>query len=537
MNQEWNAEDLGQEIGYAGTEHLLATAEKICAHEEHRIELVNQARGCALEKQYQDLMEVDKELRNRLRHAPPSGDLRSRRRGALFHWAVAGILAMAGFIFTVLTFDPYRFGWKSYVFCVGIAVVTPFLVEKVITLWDSAWLVKSLATIGCCAALVSLVLLAEIRGDLLTEEIKMASTEMTVDSAGPAHPEDFTFYDRTLALLRVAMGSLAVAMELGAGLALREARQLASDSAEDPESLREELTKVEQGMAGLIIEIVTLRNEPHVFAEKFWRNFYSVMLTHATQNAAKKLFLGTLLVLAFLPFNTRAQERPLSLVVAVDLTQSVAARDGNEESEFTKNLDAVKGLLANLPRGARVTVLGITDQSFSQPTILLSGHVPTDPGYFGEHLRHARYLLVHSWEARCSQLKPHFRETDIIGALLIAEQSFDPKDNGSDKVLVLLSDMRHHTADLNLESKLLAPEFSRMEAKSDLIPDLKNVKVYILGVDGAGKPITYWKSLRAFWLAYFQTTGATVMNYSVLREGPIFGETHALVSSGTQASR
>jgi hypothetical protein len=76
----------------------------------------------------------------------------------------------------------------------------------------SAWLVKSLATIGCCAALVSLVLLAEIRGDLLTEEIKVASTEMTVDSAGTAHPEDFTFYDRTLALLRVAMGSLAIAV-------------------------------------------------------------------------------------------------------------------------------------------------------------------------------------------------------------------------------------------------------------------------------------------------------------------------------------
>jgi hypothetical protein len=75
-----------------------------------------------------------------------------------------------------------------------------------------------------------------------------------------------------------------------------------------------------------------------------------------------------------------------------------------------------------------------------------------------------------------------------------------------------------------------------MEPKKDLIPELKNVRVYVLGVDGTGRSITYWKSLRAFWMGYFQATGATVMNYSVLREGPHFGDTHALASSRVQTN-
>jgi hypothetical protein len=65
----------------------------------------------------------------------------------------------------------------------------------------------------------------------------------------------------------------------------------------------------------------------------------------------------------------------------------------------------------------------------------------------------------------------------------------------------------------------------------DPIPDLKNVKVYVLGLDGAGRPITYWKNPRAFWIAYSQAAGAMVMNYSVLQEGPNFEVTRAFRSA------
>ena len=38
--------------------------------------------------------------------------------------------------------------------------------------------------------------------------------------------------------------------------------------------------------------------------------------------------------------------------------------------------------------------------------------------------------------------------------------------------------------------------------RNNLVPDLKGVDVYALGVDAAGKQVPYWQSLRAFWAEY-----------------------------------
>jgi hypothetical protein len=40
----------------------------------------------------------------------------------------------------------------------------------------------------------------------------------------------------------------------------------------------------------------------------------------------------------------------------------------------------------------------------------------------------------------------------------------------------------------------------------------------VLGVDGAGKDIVYWQSLRDFWTAYLPALGADLKRYSVLRD-------------------
>jgi hypothetical protein len=46
------------------------------------------------------------------------------------------------------------------------------------------------------------------------------------------------------------------------------------------------------------------------------------------------------------------------------------------------------------------------------------------------------------------------------------------------------------------------------------------VEVYALGVDGAGKDMRYWQTLRDFWAVYFKRTGAILKTYSVLRDPP-----------------
>ena len=83
--------------------------------------------------------------------------------------------------------------------------------------------------------------------------------------------------------------------------------------------------------------------------------------------------------------HVRAQDKS-EWVIALDLTQSEKVRGNDQETEFKKNVDAVTKTLSGLPCGAHVTVIGVTDRSLVQPSILLSSQLPADAGYFNERL-------------------------------------------------------------------------------------------------------------------------------------------------------
>jgi hypothetical protein len=405
----------------------------------------------------------------------------------------------------------------SYLYCLGVGVVTPFLVEKVLESWDAKLWMKWIATFACAAALVSLVLLAVIRGDLLAQEIKIM-TSVVEDGAPVATPEN-TFYDGALGFLRLAMLLLSLAMEMGAGIALHDARRLASDCPENWDDLQRELLGVQRRMTALVFEITALQNEAQVFSERFWRNFYEAMLTRTAKSAMTKLLVLTIAVLFSIP-RVWAQDGS-AWVIAVDLTQSVAVRNGDQETKFKKNIDAVTKTLGNLPSGAHVTVIGITDKSFIQPFILLSAQLPNDAGYFNERLTATRNQLLQAWRVRSQRLEPTFAYTDIMGMLLLASQIFDAVPEKNRRVLVIFSDMRHHTRNLDLESPSMVPDFDRMPPNTEaLAASLPGVEVYALGVDGAGQSIAYWQTLRQFWTRYFHSAGATLKSYSVLRDQP-----------------
>ena len=90
-------------------------------------------------------------------------------------------------------------------------------------------------------------------------------------------------------------------------------------------------------------------------------------------------------------------------------------------------------------------------------------------------------------------------------------------------MLVIFSDMRHHTKSLDLETPAAIPvrfALSKVET-SHLVVDLKGVDVDVLGVDGAGKQFAYWDTLRNFWSEYFKKTGANLREYSMLRDVPV----------------
>jgi hypothetical protein len=272
-------------------------------------------------------------------------------------------------------------------------------------------------------------------------------------------------------------------------------------------------------MIQLVYESAELSNEGPVYVARFWNNFYRAMLTHTMRKAITKLFL----VLLFLPAISRAQVpvvNHLNLVVEIDLSSSVAAKGHDDKTEFEKNLAAITRLLSQVPSNSRVTILGITENSFSQPYVLLSAKTMGDKGYFGEKLAGARQQIIRVWRDRSAHLQPNAPGTDILGSLVVAGQILQQAPHVERKVLVLFSDMREFTRHLNFETQLNI-QMDTALAKVDegrFLPNLKGVDVYVLGADAAGQELAHWDRVREFWATYFQKVGANLKTYSVIRE-------------------
>jgi hypothetical protein len=80
--------------------------------------------------------------------------------------------------------------------------------------------------------------------------------------------------------------------------------------------------------------------------------------------------------------------------------------------------------------------------------------------------------------------------------------------------------MREDTPEFDLESPQAVPPFKVVAQKGVALPDLKASQAYLMGVDGAGQSMAYWKSLKAFWAEYFTRTRADLKYYRVLWELP-----------------
>jgi len=236
------------------------------------------------------------------------------------------------------------------------------------------------------------------------------------------------------------------------------------------------------------------------------------------RKAITKLFL----VLLLLPAISRAQMpamNHLDLVVEIDLSSSVAAKGHDGKTEFEKNLSSVTRLLSQMPLHSQVTVLAITENSFSQPYVLLSAKTADDKGYFGERLTAARQQILRVWHERSAHLQPNSAGTDILGSLVVAGQLLQQAPDTQRKVLVLFSDMREFTRHLNFETQSDIPMDAAL-AKVDegrFLPNLKGVDIYVLGADAAGQEVAQWDRVRKFWATYFEKVGANLRIYSIMR--------------------
>lgn len=518
MNNGHEPIPIGELLATESVKQVVANMEGYCACEKRVIELENEPRIRVLQYQGQLLQDEEAELVQRVRNAPPPGSLRSRRLRAALYFALAGLLVIAGCYFAFISLEPFRLGIKALLYCAAVAVLTPYLVHVVLKRYDCEKLIKWAGIIALVASITGVMLLAVIRGNMFMQEFESMNAAVVIDDAQPATPRPETdFYKDTNRYLVAFMLLMALAMELGAGLALHDGSQMFAPESEDWAAMRERLALVREGLAGIIYEASTRQVAPERFVQEFYRDFYRAMLTHTVRNAITKLILLVAVTLAVFSAHASAGTQPLNLVIAVDLTKSVDVRGPGGRTEFQKNLDAVGNVLAQVPSNTKLTVIGITDASFSQPYILLSATVPENAGYFGERLQAARNQLVSAWKDRSARLEPKYMRTDVIGALTLAGQIFDEVTGG--KALVIFSDMRNNTAELDLESSPSLANYKSLIQQDVSEPvNMHGVQVYVLGVDGSGKSALYWQNLQEFWAAYLGRSGTNLRKFSTLRD-------------------
>ena len=85
---------------------------------------------------------------------------------------------------------------------------------------------------------------------------------------------------------------------------------------------------------------------------------------------------------------------------------------------------------------------------------------------------------------------------------MLVRQIFDSQPGARRKVLVIFSDMRQSTPELDLEPMVSVPSFAMLAPRCGPLPSLHGITVHVLGADGAGKSVDYWQSLQEFWMEY-----------------------------------
>ena len=194
-------------------------------------------------------------------------------------------------------------------------------------------------------------------------------------------------------------------------------------------------------------------------------------------------------------------------------------------SQYAACVNALAGAIENLPPGGRVTVVGITNESFAKPGVLLSAAIPADKGRleFLDQIEIAKRRISSQLRQRAARARPDAPRSDILGFFVYAGALLREQPQ-SRKVLMVCSDMRQNANAINLERPQTIDAGQALQAaeKQRLVADLKGVDVYIFGVHAAGKTVLYWHSLQTFWAEYFRRCGANLREFSMGYEPPRF---------------
>lgn len=512
---------LGQEFAIEGIEQITARAGGYCDNQEQYIAATNQPEIMVLRARGSLLQNRCKDLRRDLVEAVRAARDRTLKGSRAWNLTIAIILTIAAFFFALMTFDPFRLGWKPYLYCGGLAVLGLFALDYFMTQWRHPNVARIISIVLLSVAIPTIVVLAIIRGDIFAHALTEDAPVVIDGGADQAPPPEDDAAKRAALLLRFAMALAALGFEIAAGIAVHEFRKAQQQIDNDMVPvIRHELETTETELLSVLHRIAELESQPAAYRAMFWRDFYRGLVTSATSGAAlKHLLVITLVAGAAIP-NLHAADN-FDLVIPLDLSKTEIAKDHAGHIEFDQNIRAISKILASLPPGSRATVIGVTADSFVTPYTLLSARLSDDTGPFSGRLIGARRTVVAAWTKRAQNLFPSFLRTDLLGAFVYAGQVFS-ESRASHRAIAVFSDMRHQAHGLDLETPKTIDVAKALEyvEKQALFAPLEGVDVYVFGAGAhAGdRDAAYWAGLRAFWIEYFRRSGATVRWFSPGRE-------------------
>jgi hypothetical protein len=200
------------------------------------------------------------------------------------------------------------------------------------------------------------------------------------------------------------------------------------------------------------------------------------------------------------------------VALLIDLSRSRTADD------VAADAAGVARVLSEGRGCSRYVVLGIGDDGWGAPIVLLDMRVTTSGGWMQQDLKTARRQLTAAWAQTAARLAPMYSGSDVMGTLLYAVELLNISP-GRPGTLISFSDGRQ-TRSINLEGDApLSPPAAARRAKAlGLVANIPGSRTFFLGASTAGKSPIYWNSLRDFWRAWTAQSGASLGGYSVGRD-------------------
>jgi hypothetical protein len=197
---------------------------------------------------------------------------------------------------------------------------------------------------------------------------------------------------------------------------------------------------------------------------------------------------------------------------AIDLSLSRSAEDVNQD------IASIGTALGQVPLNARIAVVGVTQDAFASPCVLLEARVAGDAGFMSRNLSRARLSLVEAWRKKSATLAPTYHGSDIAGSIIRLSRMLEITVEHPG-LIVVLSDARQ-TKGVNVERLVQVPgEAVRLARENGLTANLGGSSIAMAGITTTGKSQCYFETLRSFWVSYNQLTHSKLVAFRIGR-GP-----------------